>query len=181
MPDFRIDAGDKTKGLLRELLKASGCGENDGADIVLTESGRPLPDKGLAVVFRTDDLAPLVRFLQTFTARPEGMPVLIGRKHQTWEPLKIEEILFFKAEGDSLFANTARQPYEMRQKLYELAGLLPPGRFIRVNKSYVVNILQVREIVPWFGGRLLLRITGSEERIEVSRHYLPDFKQFLGM
>jgi len=59
--------------------------------------------------------------------------------------------------------------------------MISRNNFIRVNKSYIVNILMVKEIIPWFGGRLLLKFSGSEEKIEVSRNYVKDFKQFLGM
>lgn len=181
MPEFRINAGKKMEHLVRELLNSAGCAENDTAEVTLTEAGRPLPETGLVVVFQPDDLTPLIRFLHLFSPRPERRSVLVGRKHQTWEPLRPEEILFLKAEGDFLFAHTARQPYELKQKLYEMEDLLSRERFIRVNKSYIVNIQNVKEIIPWFGGRLLLKISGSEERIEVSRHYLPGFKRFLGM
>lgn len=69
----------------------------------------------------------------------------------------------------------------MKQKLFEMEKIISRKNFIRVDKSYIVNILAIKEIIPWFGGRLLLRFNGSEERIEVSRNCVQDFKQFLGM
>jgi DNA-binding LytR/AlgR family response regulator len=59
--------------------------------------------------------------------------------------------------------------------------LIACNNFIRVNKSNIINVLKIKEIIPWFGGRILLRFISSEERIEVSRNYVKDFKQFLDM
>jgi DNA-binding LytR/AlgR family response regulator len=39
----------------------------------------------------------------------------------------------------------------------------------------------VSEIVPWFGGRLLLKFKGLVAEIEASRKHVPSFKSFIGM
>lgn len=69
----------------------------------------------------------------------------------------------------------------MKHRLFEMEKLIACENFVRVNKSNIVNVLKIREIIPWFGGRILLRFTESDERIEVSRNYVKDFKQFLNM
>ena len=69
----------------------------------------------------------------------------------------------------------------MKEKLYELEGKLPRSQFIRVSKSYIVNIGNVKEIIPWFGGRLILRFTSGNKEVEVSRSQVKSFKEFLGM
>lgn len=181
MYDFKIIASKKQSELLREIICNANCREEDDADIVLVESGHPIPVNGFAIVFNPDDVVQLIRFINEITGQRKGPQVLIGRKHETFEPLRLEDILFFKAAGNNLFAHTAAKTYEMKQKLYEMEKLISKDNFIRVNRSNIVNILKIKEIIPWFGGRILLRFTGSEERIEVSRNYVKDFKQFLDM
>jgi len=181
MQGFRIIASDAQKELLRQLLRSANCQEEENSEYVLVESGLPLPEKGLALVFRNEDIASLLRFLNDLAGKQGESAVLIGRKHETFEPIKPEDILFFKSDGNNMYAHTEKQAYEMKQKLFEIEKMISRNNFFRVNKSYVVNILKVKEIIPWFGGRLLLRFALSEERIEVSRNYVKDFKQFLGM
>ena len=80
-----------------------------------------------------------------------------------------------------MYAYTEQKAYEMKQKLFEMEKLLAYRNFIRVNKSNIVNIMKIKELIPWFGGKILLRLYNTEERIEVSRNYIKDFKQFLDM
>jgi len=181
MQGFKIIASDGQKELLRQLLRSANCQEDDNSDYVLVESGLQVPPKGLSLVFRNEDIASLLRLLNDLSGKQVESAVLIGRKHETFEPIKPEDILFFKADGNNMYAHTGKQAYEMKQKLFEIEKMISRNNFIRINKSYIVNILKVKEIIPWFGGRLLLKFSGSEEKIEVSRNYVKDFKQFLGM
>jgi len=181
MQCFRLIASESQRELLRQILRGCSCLEDDNAAIALVECGYTLPEKGLSIVFNHEDITPLLRLLNDLSGKQSESLVLIGRKHETFEPIKPEDILFFKADGNTLFAHTEKQPYEMKQRLFEIEKMISHNNFIRVNKSYIVNILKVKEIIPWFGGRLLLRFCGNEERIEVSRNYVKEFKQFLGM
>ena len=181
MLTYRIDASDECAPIIREIMRNLEGEETENAEIALIEKGFTVPEKGLFLVFTKDNLADLIRFLYRLNDVKQVPHILIGRKHETFEPLKLEDILYFRSSGNSLFAHTERQAYEMKQKLFEMEKLIACNNFIRVNKSNIINVLKIKEIIPWFGGRILLRLISSEERIEVSRNYVKDFKQFLDM
>ena len=90
-------------------------------------------------------------------------------------------VCFFMSDGNYVYCQTDVQRLEVNKKLYELESSYADMGFIRINKSHVVNILKVNEIVPWFGGRLLLSFKGIKDEIPVSRHYVSGFKEFLGL
>lgn len=71
--------------------------------------------------------------------------------------------------------------YKVKEKLYELETSLPEDRFIRVSRSFIVNIENVSQIVPWFGRRLVLRFGNTKLEVEVSKNYSTAFKDFLGL
>ncbi len=181
MITYRISASSETTGLLREIMRAIEAEESESAELTLVERGFPEPDDAFFLSFSASNLAPLIRFLNGLNPSRRGPQFLIGRKHETFEPLLLSDILFFRSAGNALFAHTERQAYEIKYKLFEMEKLIACQSFFRVNKSNIVNVLKIREIIPWFGGRILLRFAGSEERIEVSRNYVRDFKQFLNM
>lgn len=181
MLTFKVIGTDETVTLIREVLRGMKAEEAEIADLVLVEKGSPAPETGVYLSFDTDHLADLLRFLNTISPARQNPPFLIGRKHETFEPLLLADIIFFRACGNTLFAHTAKQAYEMKHRLFEMEKLIACENFVRVNKSNIVNVLKIREIIPWFGGRILLRFTESVERIEVSRNYVKDFKQFLNM
>jgi two-component system LytT family response regulator len=58
----------------------------------------------------------------------------------------------------------------VRETLAQLEARLDPKRFVRIHRSTIVNIEQIRELRPWFGGdAVLVLIDGSE--LTVSRTY----------
>lgn len=181
MLTFKVTGSEKTVSLVREVLRGMKAEEADPPDLLLVEKGTPTPESGVYLTFDTDNLSDLLRFLNTVAPVRQNPPFLIGRKHETFEPILLANILFFRSAGNTLFAHTAKQAYEMKHRLFEMEKLIACENFVRVNKSNIVNVLKIREIIPWFGGRILLRFTESDERIEVSRNYVKDFKQFLNM
>jgi DNA-binding LytR/AlgR family response regulator len=81
------------------------------------------------------------------------------------------EIFYFIAEGDEVYARLRTRRLIVRRSLRELERMMEPQRFFRANRSTLVNLDLVREIHPWFGGRFVVRFSQLEanEQIEVSR------------
>ncbi|MBN2510154.1 MAG: LytTR family transcriptional regulator [Spirochaetales bacterium] len=181
MLSYKVSGSKETIALVSQLLRNLKTQETDPADLVLVEKGSPVPETGVYLIFDMEHLSDLLRILNKISSPRQSLPFLVGRKHETFEPLLLADILFFRACGNTLFAHTAKQAYEMKYRLFEMEKLITCENFIRVNKSNIVNVLRIREIIPWFGGRILLRFTDSDERVEVSRNYVKDFKQFLNM
>ena len=94
--------------------------------------------------------------------------------------LPYEQIQYFEARGNNTYCISRSGEYRVKEKLYELEGNLSQEKFIRVSKSFIVNIENVKEILPWFGRRLILRFTDSKSEVEVSKNYVKTFKDFLG-
>lgn len=175
---------DQLQTLLRILGKFS-ISVDEASDLVIAQKGFEPEQYGLLISFVPEKLHQLLRLLSELSKPSDRLEdekkVLIGRKHHSYELIQPSDILYFKAEGNLVFCVTHTTQYELKYKLYEVEKKVPGGSFIRIGKSHVVNILKVQEIIPWFGSRLLLRIEGTKERLEVSRFYVQAFKEYLGM
>jgi len=82
----------------------------------------------------------------------------------------VDEVLWFGVEYRLVYAHTADRAYMTNFTLRDLEDRLDPEAFFRAHKASLVNMRQVKEIVPWFGGRYKLVMsdqTGSE--VPVSR------------
>ena len=81
------------------------------------------------------------------------------------------EIFYFVAEGDDVYARLRGRRLAARRSLREIERMMEPQRFFRANRSTIINLDLVREIHPWFGGRFVVRFSQLEpnEQIEVSR------------
>jgi DNA-binding LytR/AlgR family response regulator len=116
----------------------------------------------------TPNVQELVHALQQrerrFTAQ---LPVHKGRQILI---LPIEQILWFEVEYRLVYAHTAGERYMTSFTLKDLEDRLDPDVFFRAHKSRLVNLTQVKAIVPWFGGRfkLVMRNPANTE-VELSR------------
>jgi DNA-binding LytR/AlgR family response regulator len=170
--------------VLSEILAARDIVVVDDAPFSLVDRAFPAPDKGIAVLFDAANLDEVLQFVDEL--RQEGAlrsesDTVVGKRKDAYEIIKLDDVFFFQGEDNDTYCRTRCQRYEIKKKLYELESGLYEKGFIRVSKSYLVNILMVREIVPWFGGRLLLKFKDLDAQVEVSRKHVQAFKNFIDM
>ncbi len=82
----------------------------------------------------------------------------------------VEDVHWFGVEYRLVYAHTADRAYMTNFTLRDLEERLDPETFFRAHKASLVNMRQVKEIVPWFGGRykLVMRDQAGSE-VPVSR------------
>jgi DNA-binding LytR/AlgR family response regulator len=121
------------------------------------ENGVPAPD-----------MQELVRALnqrdRRYTAQ---LPVHKGRQILI---VPVDQVFWFEVEYRLVYAHTATERYMTSFTLKDLEDRLDPELFFRAHKSRLVNLNQVKAIVPWFGGRfkLVMRNPANSE-VELSR------------
>lgn len=75
---------------------------------------------------------------------------------------------------------TTRGEFTVNCTMQELAAKLPPQRFLRTHRAYIVNIQKIREVIPWFNGTYNLAVDGIKGlEIPVSRQQAPKLRQLL--
>lgn len=98
---------------------------------------------------------------------PRFLPGLDGEKTV---PIPLTEVAYLTAEDDTVFLiRTDGRRYQVRSTLRDLERLLPANLFIRCHRSYIVNLHEVQEIVPFFNGTYLMQVKGAGDQIPVSR------------
>lgn len=75
--------------------------------------------------------------------------------------------------------------YRAKLTLQEFETKLPPERFFRCHRNYIVNVNQIKEIATWFnkGYLLILQSSGSGKAAEipVGRAYAARLKEYIEM
>lgn len=179
----QLVCSDKFRFILEELLTSRGVGLEEHAQICLVEKGEQIPDMKVGIVFEMSNLNILLELINHITnpADKENQTIVGKLDEERYELIPYTKVFCFEGRGNFVYCITADKEYRIKEKLYELETKLPHNRFIRVSKSYIVNISNVKEIIPWFGGRLILRFNDSNKEVEVSRSQVKSFKEFLDM
>lgn len=94
--------------------------------------------------------------------------------------LDLEQVLYIEAVDGKCFVYTTDHAYESEQRLYELEHQLGQYMFLRIGKSAIVNLKNIKSIQTYVDRRLLLTMNNGEQLI-VSRQYAEDMKEMLGV
>jgi len=165
-----------------EVLSKRGFHINDKSTYLVIEKNHELPDGKIGIMFDPSSIDYLIELLDKLSYGAEiSKDFIIGKLEDRYEVLSYEDILYFESCNGEISLRTSSNVYKVKDKLYELENKLSKEGFVRVSKANIVNILNVKHITPWFGGRLLLDFKSINVQIEVTRNYVRDFKEYLDM
>lgn len=91
----------------------------------------------------------------------------------------LSDIIFIMAAEGKTLIRTGEHEYKISDSLAAVEKRLDPLQFIRVHRSYLVNMRQIVEIEPWFNATYNL-IMKDGSKVPVSRTYVKDLKQMIG-
>jgi two-component system response regulator LytT len=112
-------------------------------------------------------------------ARVERVPVEKAGKKLL---LSVEEIFYVMAKDDYSYLFTDGERYLSTLSLAQLEAKLEPRGFFRVHRRFLVNLSQIKEVVPMYGGTLLLTLKDrASTQVPVSRRRVPSLKRALGL
>lgn len=105
---------------------------------------------------------------------------LFGKnKEEDYTEICLEDIHLFECYDHDINAILMDKSYSIKYTLKELESKLPVEKFIRINKSEIVNIDKIEHITPLLGLRLKLTLT-SKKTAYVTRSYFYFFKDMIG-
>lgn len=90
----------------------------------------------------------------------------------------LNQINYVEAINNDVFVTTNAGVYKIKEKLYLFDELYRADGFIRVSKSFIINIRRVVKASSQINSRIKLTMI-SNETIYVTRGYLKEFKAFI--
>lgn len=122
----------------------------------------------------TDELKDVISGIgligHTFAGRKEGETFFVP----------IKDIFYFESVDGSIFFYTEHQTYEATAKLYKIEESLQHLKFARVSKTVIANLDKMQSIKKSENSRLIATLVNNE-KILVSRQYVPDIRKKLGV
>lgn len=90
----------------------------------------------------------------------------------------LEDIFYFEALDEKVFAYTKDQVCKIKLRLYEAEQLYESCHFVRCSKSVVINLMLLESISPALNGRFFAHMKNGEKLI-ISRQYAPKIKRIV--
>lgn len=164
---------------------------NSIADLVLRKGSRTdavqedalfqIPYYGIGYPIEMNgEKAALVVILPPHHAVPITSPYkfLTGKQEDEWKPISIEKVSHIESLQKKTWFYANKESYKTSIPLKDLQLRLPDS-FLRIHRSYIVNISFIDRIVRDFSSNLLVQLLDGTE-LPVSQSYLADVRGVLG-
>ncbi len=86
-----------------------------------------------------------------------NLEFVTGYREHVWQPIPVEEIAYFESSQKKTWFTTASHQYSTAFTLQSLEDRLPP-RFLRIHRSYIINIGYIEKIYRDVSSRLLIKL-----------------------
>lgn len=88
-----------------------------------------------------------------------------------------EDIQWIESSGNYVKLHLPEQIHMIRGSLKALQKKLNPLKFIRIHRSYIINVSNVKAIEPWFSGDSKVILDTGQE-LKMSRNYKDNLNRF---
>jgi two-component system LytT family response regulator len=91
--------------------------------------------------------------------------------------LELKDVISMEADKDYTWMHTALKSYLSNYGISQLEQRLPAANFLRVHRSFIVNISHIKEVHK--EGATAQLITSNNRVINISRTYMPELKKMM--
>jgi two-component system, LytTR family, response regulator len=116
-----------------------------------------------------EDLRPALKQCDRLTVKSEGRVLF----------LKTEEIDWVEAADNYVNLHLGAESHLLRETMTALEERLAPDKFLRINRSTIVNVERIKELQPMFHGEYVV-ILRNGTRLTLSRSYREKLAHLLG-
>ena len=96
--------------------------------------------------------------------------------------LPIEEIAYFESDEGVVFAfGQNQQKYPLNGTLNDIAEMISPAQFFRINRGEIINIDFIEKIESYFNDRLSVKLKKIVKELIISANRVPEFRKWLEM
>lgn len=114
-----------------------------------------------------------------FKEEEYSQDTFICENSNEFEIIHFSQIVYIESFGHDILLHTIQKEYKIKEKLYEVEGILFDKGFIRINKSTIVSKQGIKKIRPSLNGRMDLMLKNGKT-VYVSKNYSKQFKEFIG-
>lgn len=99
-----------------------------------------------------------------------GNQFAVYRDDKTLVKININDILYFEAVRERVFAYTKDGIFEVKMRLYQIEEELMKNKILRASKAFLINLYHISSVTPALNSRLVATMDNGE-KILVSRQY----------
>jgi two-component system response regulator LytT len=152
---------------------------SEEASYALVEQGFDLEPGKINIVFDPLDFKEAYNLVEAFAVNEEqDTRRLLGFADNRYAFIEVKDILYIEAYRSEVTCITSKGKFFLKKPLYHYMTQLKGQGITQINKSQLVQLFNVREIIPWFNSRLVLKLD-DQVQLEVSKIYSKELRKKL--
>jgi two-component system, LytTR family, response regulator len=124
-------------------------------------------------------LTSLLADLKSERSEPKHLDRLAVKSEGRVLFFRTEDIDWVEAADNYVSLHIGQEQHLHRETMASLETKLPPAKFVRINRSTIVNIERIKEMQPMFHGDYVV-ILKNGTRLNLSRNYRDKLNQIIG-
>ncbi len=120
----------------------------------------------------------ILEMLDKLKAEQDFLEWLTIKKDERILLLKVKDIHWIEAKGNYVLLKFADSSHMMRETINHIAAQLNPKTFMRIHRSTIVNVHQIKELQVWARGEYRV-VMKNGQAFTLSRGYRESFDAFL--
>ncbi len=93
--------------------------------------------------------------------------------------VKPQDIIYCTCSAGETIINTNNNEFISTDSLNHFDEILTPYNFFRCHRSYLIQLDDIKEIIPWFNNTYAVKMNNNKEHIPISRRKVKEFKELL--
>jgi two-component system, LytTR family, response regulator len=119
----------------------------------------------------SDTVSPRIQTLLAYLNKEDAfLKRILIKTDKRIRIIPVEDIQWFEADGYNIKIFDKTESFKQRITMKELEQKLDPKIFLRIHRSYIINMEYIKEIQEWFKGDYLV-IMKSGKKLTISKSY----------
>lgn len=131
------------------------------------------------IIIKTSSMNEEVQKIVSMLSKDE-IKVISGMKEDKVEILDENNISRVYAQNGMVYASTQNGVYVLKSRLYEIEEILNNKKFVRISKSEIINLREVKNFDFSFVGTISVQMKNNDV-CYVSRRFVSRIKKILGI
>lgn len=131
------------------------------------------------IIIKTSSMNEEVQKIVSMLSKDE-IKVISGMKEDKVEILDENNISRVYAQNGMVYASTKNGVYVLKSRLYEIEEILNNKKFVRISKSEIINLREVKNFDFSFVGTISVQMKNNDV-CYVSRRFVSKIKKILGI
>lgn len=95
--------------------------------------------------------------------------------------INTDDIYYCEARERETLVYTKENEYISKKSILEFEKKLSSDKFLKIHRSYIVNITKIKEIIPWFNSTYKIKLNDIANEVYVSRSKIKEFRKIMNI